>query len=246
MKMTKKHVTAAAVLAFATACAGAIPLPAEAMTISAGGVGLTSSDVGSTFEVDWDFANPLLTGKEVFTIKSFTSSDLKLSVDVTNTTNTGYTDRLTSWGFNTDKDITAVHNFSSTGNVFAGTSLDANLPNVSNSIEVCVFAGNNCPGGSNKGLKETKSSTVVFDLLGSFGSSPSISLDTFGLKYQSAGPNAQSYEFTGEPKCLTNCGSPKLSAVPLPGALPLFIGGLGGLGWLRFRKRRRNPAIWPE
>jgi len=227
MKMTKKHVTAAAVLAFAAACAGAIPLPAEAMTISAGGVGLTSSDVGSTFEVDWDFANPLLTGKEVFTIKSFTSSDLKLSVDVTNTTNTGYTDRLTSWGFNTDKDITAVHN-------------------VSNSIEVCVFAGNNCPGGSNKGLKETKSSTVVFDLLGSFGSSPSISLDTFGLKYQSAGPNAQSYEFTGEPKCLTNCGSPKLSAVPLPGALPLFIGGLGGLGWLRFRKRRRNPAIWPE
>ena len=98
MKMTKKHVTAAAVLAFAAACAGAIPLPAEAMTISAGGVGLTSSDVGSTFEVDWDFANPLLTGKEVFTIKSFTSSDLKLSVDVTNTTNTGYTDRLTSWG----------------------------------------------------------------------------------------------------------------------------------------------------
>ena len=149
-------------------------------------------------------------------------------------------------GFNTDKDITAVHNFSSTGNVFAGTALDANLPGVSNSIEVCVFAGNNCPGGSNKGLKETKSSTVVFDLLGSFGSSPSISLDTFGLKYQSAGPNAQSYEFTGEPKCLTNCGSPKLSAVPLPGALPLFIGGLGGLGWLRFRKRRRNPAIWPE
>ncbi|EQD23884.1 MAG: hypothetical protein D084_Lepto4C00686G0001, partial [Leptospirillum sp. Group IV 'UBA BS'] len=99
-----------------------------------------------------------------------------------------------------------------------------------NNENVCVSTGNNCSGGSyQKDLLPGQSDAFVLALSGDFGSSPSLTLSDFAVKFQTS---EGSYEF--------GAGNGGLSATPEPESLVLF--GSAFLLGLFGRIRRRFPV----
>jgi hypothetical protein len=181
---------------------------------------LTSADVGTSFTVDWNYASNTssggsltspLTALGTFTVDSLSSSSLVLSATIDNTT--ALTTKLTQaylMSLGISSTPTATPSLKTSGSTFTQVDSPGNFPGGFKNINACVYSANNCSGGKiQDGLAAGSSDSFVLALDGTFGSSPSITLSDFAVKFQT---NEGSYEFGG--------GS--LSETPEPGTLLLF------------------------
>jgi len=181
---------------------------------------LTSADVGSSFTVDWNYASNTssggsltapLTALGTFTVDSLSSTSLVLSATIDNTTS--LTTKLTQaylMSLGISSNLTATPSLTSSGSTFTHVDSPGNFPGGFKNINACVYSANNCSGGKiQEGLAAGSSDSFVLALDGTFGSSPSITLSDFAVKFQT---NEGSYEFGGS----------SLSETPEPGTLLLF------------------------
>lgn len=186
---------------------------------------LTSADVGTSFTVDWNLAagatsssnsgsqtlSSPLSAIGTFTVDSLSSTSLVLSATIDNTT--ALTTKLTQaylMSLGISSTPTATPSLTTSGSTFTHVDSPGNFPGGFKNINACVYSANNCSGGKiQEGLAAGSSDSFVLALDGTFGSSPSITLSDFAVKFQT---NEGSYEFGGS----------SLSETPEPGTLLLF------------------------
>lgn len=181
---------------------------------------ITPQSLGNSFTIDWMVPTSTtgltsdLTTTGTFTVSKFTSSNVILGVSLDNTTPTSIQSAILALGIETSPNTSAVI---SGNTIFGNTSDPGNFPGGFKNINVCVYAGNNCNGGSiNNGLQSGNSTS--FDLTLSGTSLTSVDLSQFAIKYQT---NPTSFEVGG-----TNA---PLSSTPEPASLALFGSALIGL-----------------
>lgn len=241
--------------------------PGSAMPVTAG---------TAPFEVDWSCSSAIcatsnqpppagvtLTGVAAFSNPVFTTEgsglvDLSISVTISNTTALGSLStadwqsiRLTSWGFDTVPDATAVT--TSGASVFQSVTLDKTFPGFMK-VDVCVIGGQDCSGGANGGLaplgsgaSQPGSDTFTMNLTGfpagttsvDFGTETVGATELFDVKYQTGLGNGGSFEFQNQP-CITGstgCGDqPPPTDAPEPTSLVILGSGLVLLGWFTHRR----------
>lgn len=205
---------------FAPLCVLALSLPLFIATFPLDAKADSFTVTGPTsFNVGYSILTPLnnlLTGTGAFTVTSFSSTEVNLGVQISNTTS-NYV--VSSIGFNTNPAVTA--SFTSAGSVFTGIANDTNFPNVSNPIQVCAFTSSNCSSSANPlALQPGTNDTFALKLTGAF--SPSLTLSTFAIKF-AGGPEGS---FEGQGK------------VPVPGTLLLF--GVGFVLFATWHNRSRR------
>lgn len=120
--------------------------------------------------------------------------------------------RLVSWGFNSTPtasnfDVTAPSTWNESGGQGVMT------------VDHCAYAGSNCVGGGNKGIKAPNGQLFAFTFQ---SAENSILLNNFLARFQSIGINSE--------------GSTVLSAIPVPGAGMLLLGALASLGLVARRR----------
>jgi hypothetical protein len=138
---------------------------------------------------------------------------------------------IQSFGFNVNPDATSITNFVG-GSVFVNAGLEQNLPSIDNSIDVCIWAANNCSGGAQpSNLDGGDSDTVSFRLNGTFTPGQT-SLSLFGVKFQT---EFGSFEFEGNPPN----GNPPPDGPPtgVPEPASMILVGLGMASVLAGRRR---------
>jgi hypothetical protein len=167
-------------------------------------VGITSSDIGNSFTVDWslspendnvDIDEELqATGK--FTVNDFRSDQLDLTVDVTNTTAPSFQAAIVSMGWGVQGQD-ASPSMGSKGETFQNVTAAKNFPGGFKDFDACISATKNCNGGNiKKGLQSgSNSDSFQVSLAGDFGDNPSTYLQDFGMKFQS---EQGSYQLAGE------------------------------------------------
>lgn len=194
---------------------------------------LTAQDIGQSFSIDWSYGvnGDTVASTGIFTLKSINASGLVLDATIDNTTK--LTSSLTqsalmSMGISTSTPVTP--SLSTAGTVFDNVNTPKNeiFPGGFKNIDTCVYAANGCSGGKIQyGLKAGSSDSFVLDLVSttSLGSSPSLTLSQFAVKFQT---NEGSFEFGG-----MDGGS--IPGTPEPGTLFLFGTALLGVLFARTR-----------
>lgn len=213
---------AAGTALFATA------LPSFALTLSSG----TSSG-----NFSWSFNTPtnpvrVLDGTGSVSSSGWGTSQLTLVFTLNNGADVlgQGGDRLTSFGFGIDPNVSGVSFTDANDGGMIGAALGS-IPSLA-AIEVCAYGGNNCPGGSNGGIFAQTSDTFTLTLTAISGVWTTANLDPIGFKYQTG---TGSYEFTTTTTTTTTTTS---GDAPEPGSTLTMLGlGLLGLGFSRrFRK----------
>ena len=105
-------------------------------------------------------------------------------------------------------------------------------------MALCLSSGSNCAGGGNGGLLPGQKDTFNLTIDGSFGTSPSVTLDTPESKFQTG---IGSYETAGTITgggCTSNCGG---NNIPEPSTLPILGAGLIAVYFAT--RRRLNGAV---
>lgn len=136
---------------------------------------------------------------------------------------------VTSFGFNTDPNITA--NGSSVSGAFTGLGMNDNFPVGFGNVEVCATNGNVCTGSNpNGGIGQ--GTTGMGTLALNFSSAPTggITLDNFVDRYQSFNVNGVQ----------SAIGRPT-GAVPEPATWAMMLVGFGLLGGVM--RRRKQPVV---
>lgn len=184
-----------------------------------------TANTTTSFDILWELAiaNPPVT---LSALGEFTATVTNTFIDFTvvmNNNTPAVSEQIHSFGFNINPDPTSVSNIV-VGTNFAFVGLEQNMPSIDNSIDVCIWADNNCAGGNQPAnLDGGDSDTISFRLNGNFTNGAI--LDTFGIKFQGA---VQSYEFQGNVP-------PPTTQVPEPGSMVLV--GLGLASVLGARRR---------
>ena len=166
-------------------------------------VDVTQADVNRSFQIDWNYASNTassgsltapLSSVGIFTIDSFSSSDLVISATIDNTTKltSGLTQAyLMSIGIATNPAVTAT--LTTPGTTFTQVDSEKNFPGGFPNVDVCLYSANNCSGGNiYDGLAAGSTDSFTLALAGDFGSSPSVTLSDFAVKFQT---NEGSFEF---------------------------------------------------
>jgi hypothetical protein len=187
---------------------GAFALPSHAVLISDN----TPYAFGWSYDSQSDAG--ILSGTGTLTVSGFNSSQLTIGVSLSNTAPLA-SDRLTAFGFGITPNVTnvAFSDASDSGLISATLS---SIPSLS-AIEVCVWGGNNCAGGSNGGIFGGQSDSFSLLLTGVWGAS--VDIDPIGFKYQTG---SGSFEFTTTDRPPTSVPEPATSALFGFGALAAF------------------------
>lgn len=184
------------------------------VTLNGGNMdGIYGGDVGRTLDpVKWlvpaNGSNPSvpLSAEASIKVEGFTSNLLSLAIKLTNTTTAGFQAAIVGLGLGVDPDATSAT--VTQGTLFDNVTVDpnANFPGGFKNVDVCVYAANNCQGGNvNQGLQSGGNyDTFLLKIAGNFGSTPSVTLSNFALKFQT---QDNSYEAAGVPEPITVIGS---------------------------------------
>lgn len=160
-----------------------------------------------------------------FTLTSLSGNTATFNVVVdNNTVDAGGSARLVSFGI----DNISPNLYDADANNGWDTSRNVNL--TGNNVELCVWDGSNCTGGSNQGVGEGLEETFTL-LLKSSSLGSSITFDGFFARFQSIGRTDGS-KTIGE--CTSGCTP--TNNVPEPSTLALL--GLGLFGVAALRRRR--------
>lgn len=234
MQFARSILSFAAATTFSFAAA-----PAMADTIP-----LTSANVGQSYTLNYDgFSNGTtingLTAQTTFTLTAINGNDYVFGYSLTNTTSSPLDSRVSSFGFNTNPDITGA---SSTG-AFSYTTLSSNYPNGIGTIDVCFkdAATGSCAGGGSGGVTTGGTGSGTFTL--SF-SQPVAALDlgAFYVRYQSITGAGNVSSASGQ-GTLTSTGSTSGGTVPEPGMVGLLGSALIATAFLRRRRREPEAAL---
>lgn len=228
------------------AIAGAVALSSSAALADA--ITLDSGDVGQSFTLSYNGmadGNTVtgLTGSTTLTLTSITGTSYNFNYSVTNTTSNPVDSRISSFGFDTNPDISGA---TSTG-TYNTALIGGNVPSPFNTVDVCFKSGgsNSCSGSGGVLDGQTGSGTLTL----SFASAPSsLTLSDFFVRYQSITGAGNVTSATGA-GTITSSGSTGGSTggtpVPEPGMIGLFGLGLIGLALMRRRQvpRGRMPQF---
>jgi len=196
----------------------------------------TISSVGDSFLVDWSTTTTngsLISANSTFTVDSFSTTAIALTIDITNTTilTSLLTNAdITTFGFGVDPNATAT--LVSAGSTFdmvsAGSGPHQNFPGGYKDIDICIYADGCSGGNTTHGLRAGETDTVKILLSGDF-SSGFAELLYFPLKFQTSNG---SYEPAG-------CVNGDCTSIPEP-TVPALL-GIGLLLMTILRRRTSRP-----
>ena len=220
------------------AVAGAVALSSSAAFADA--ITLDSSKVGQTVTLGFNGmadGNTItgLTGSTTLMLTGITGTSYNFNYTVTNTTSNPVDSRISSFGFDTNPDITSA---TSTG-TYNTALLGGQVPTPFNTVDVCFKAGgsNSCSGSGGVLDGQTGSGTLSL----SFASAPtSLTLSDFFVRYQSITGAGNVTSATGAGTITSSGGSTGGIPVPEPGMIGLFGLGLIGLALMRRRQIPRG------
>ena len=209
----------------------------SASTITSTSVLLTTSDVGTSWTVDYTCTyDPACAGASAqanFTLTTVatTATQVKWGFNVvfSNTSTSSAGGFLTSTGFNTGPNATmsGFTNYSGGGDLATNWHGGAgSVPGMS--TELCIWDGSNCSASNTHTMTPGNTDKVSFTL--TTGLQTSLTMDNFAVKEAGVGPcDGTSYEFGGKVRVP--------APVPLPAGGLMLVGGLGALGAARRRRK---------
>lgn len=191
-----------------------------------------SSLVQFSQAVTYNNVNYTLTGTVNYTVSNISSTGIEFTVVVSNTSNTGTNQGISSTGFQlTSPTISSIlltqQTPSGDTNQFIKASTDVNAPGGFQNVELCAYTSANCSSATNPNtLKEGQHDT--FKLAITYLSPATSSTFTMSNSFIRFAGDLGSYTFGGG--CTTNCGT-----LPLPSSLSII--GAGMIAWGLARRR---------
>lgn len=200
-----------------------------------------------TFQMNWNltgYTSSPLAASALFTIRSFTSNQFVMDVQLNNLTNTSFQSSILALGLGVSPNVTALISPIGSPDIYfdavsAGSGPNQTFPGGFKNIDVCAYAGNTCSGGSiNDGIVSGADDLFRLTLRAgsglTFGSPTSvIALSDFALKFQT---QAGSYEL---PACIANTCTPNdPGRVPEPSTL--MLGAAAVIALLGVRRKNNK------